>query len=330
MRRREFIALLGGAAAWPMATRAQRLEIPLIGSLHSGSEPGTERFMAAFRAGLKEVGYSEGQNVRIEYRWADGAYEHLPNLMRDLVGLRANVIVAFGTTAIRAAKKVHSESAAAATPIVFAAGNDPVSDGIVASLSRPGGNITGVTSITGELGSKRLDLLSELLPNVSAISLLLNAVNSIAVNERKDAEVAAQALGRQLRAATAKSDRDLERAFEMFVDQSAGAVIVLSDTFFLTRMNQIAALAREHRIPTLAPYREFVTAGGLMSYGASIPDVYHQSGIYTGRVLKGTKPSDLPILQPTKFELVINLKAANELGIEVSPTLLARADEVIE
>src|SRR5262245_46023775 len=204
--------------------------MPLIGSLHSGSEQGTERLMAAFRGSLKEISYAEDHNVRIVYRWADGSYEHLPTLMRDLVGLRPNVIVAFGTTAIRAAKKVHGEPPATAIPIVFAAGNDPVADGIVASLSRPGGNITGVTSITGELGSKRLDLLGELLPNVKAISLLVNADNSIAVNERKDAEVAAQALGRPVTVATAKSDRDLEQAFEMFVDQNVGAAIVLSDT----------------------------------------------------------------------------------------------------
>jgi putative tryptophan/tyrosine transport system substrate-binding protein len=330
VKRREFITLLGAAAAWPLAARAQQTDMPLIGSLHSGSERGTGRLMVAFRAGLKEVGYAEGHNVRVEYRWADGAYEHLPSLMRDLVGLRPNVILAFGTTAIREAKKVQSERAAAAIPIVFAAGNDPVADGIVASLSRPGGNITGVTSITGELGSKRLDLLGELLPNVRAISLLVNADNSIAVNERRDAEVAAQALGRQVTVATAKSDRDLERAFEMFVDQNAEAAIVLSDTFFLARMNQIAALANKHKIPTLAPYREFAIGGGLMSYGASIPDVYRQSGIYAGRVLKGTKPSELPILQPTKFDLVINLKTAKALGLAVPSSLLATADEVIE
>ena len=239
IRRREFVTLLGGAAAaWPLAARAQQPAIPVIGSLHSASDKGTEHFMDAFRQGLKEAGFVEGQNVRIEYRWADGAYDRLPSLTNDLLSLRVNVIVPFGTSAIRAAKVVHATSSATEIPIVFAAGNDPVADGIVASLNRPGGNITGITSIASELGSKRLGLLRELLPDVRTISLLVNTDNSIAVNERKDAQAAAVALGRELEVFAAKNERDLELAFEMSVRRGAGAMIIVSDIFFLSRMSR--------------------------------------------------------------------------------------------
>jgi putative ABC transport system substrate-binding protein len=329
IRRREFITLLGGAAAWPIAAGAQQLAMPVIGSLHAASDKGTEHFMDAFREGLKEAGYVEGQNVKIEYRWADGAYDRLPSLTNDLLGLRINVLVPFGTSAIRVAKVVHASSAAE-IPIVFAAGNDPVADGIVASLNRPGGNITGITSIASELGSKRLGLLRELLPDIRTISLLVNTDNSIGVNERKDAQVAAVALGRELEVFAAKNERDLELAFEMSVRRGAGAMIIVSDTFFLSRMARIAELATQYKLPTLAPYREFAMHGGLVSYGANIPDLYRLAGVYTARVLKGTKPRDLPVLQPTTFDLVINLGAAKTLALDVPPMLLARADEVIE
>jgi putative tryptophan/tyrosine transport system substrate-binding protein len=329
MKRRKFITLLGVAAAWPIAAGAQQLAMPVIGSLHAAPDKGTEHFMDAFREGLKEAGYVEGQNVKIEYRWADGAYDRLPSLTNDLLGLRVNVLVPFGTSAIRVAKVVHASSAAE-IPIVFAAGNDPVADGIVASLNRPGGNITGITSIASELGSKRLGLLRELLPDIRTISLLVNTDNSIGVNERKDAQVAAVALGRELEVFAAKNERDLELAFEMSVRRGAGAMIIVSDTFFLSRMARIAELATQYKLPTLAPYREFATHGGLASYGANIPDLYRLTGIYTARVLKGTKPGDLPVLQPTTFDLVINLAAAKALGLAIPPTLLARADEVIE
>jgi ABC-type uncharacterized transport system substrate-binding protein len=331
IRRRDFITLLGGAAAaLPLAAGAQQLVIPVIGSLHAASDKGTEHFMDAFRQGLKEAGYVEGQNVKIEYRWADGAYDRLPSLTNDLLGLRVNVLVPFGTSAIRVAKVVHAASSAAEIPIVFAAGNDPVADGIVASLNRPGGNITGITSIASELGSKRLGLLRELLPDIRTISLLVNTDNSIGVNERKDAQAAAVALGRELEVFAAKNEPDLELAFEMSVRRGAGAMIIVSDTFFLSRMARIAELANQYKLPTLAPYREFSIHEGLVSYGANLPDLYRLAGVYTARVLKGTKPRDLPVLQPTTFDLVINLRAAKTLALDVPPMLLARADEVIE
>jgi putative ABC transport system substrate-binding protein len=331
MKRREFITVLGGAAAaWPVSARTQPSTMPVIGSLHSASKEGTAHFMAAFQRGLNEVGYVEGQNLAIEYRWANGSYERLAELMAALVTLRVGVIVAFGTTAIRAAKAGHATGPAAAIPIVFAAGNDPVADGIVASLNRPGGNITGVTSITGALASKRLELLREFVPNVATVGFLVNVDNSISTEERRDAEIAARALGRRLRIVNAHNERDLDQAFVTLAQEHVGAVIVGSDTFFLSRMSQIASLATRHSLPAIAPYREFVTAGGLMSYGASISDTYRQAGVYTGRVLKGAKPADLPILQPTKFELVINLKTATALGLTVPNALLVAADEVIE
>jgi putative ABC transport system substrate-binding protein len=333
MKRREFITLLGGAAtAWPLGALSQQVALPVIGALHSASNKGTgtEQLMDAFCQGLKEAGYVEGQNVRIEYRWADGAYDRLPTLTNDLLGLRVNVIVPFGTSAIRAAKVAHAASSATEIPIVFAAGNDPVADGIVASLNRPGGNITGITSVASELGSKRLGLLRELLPDIRTIGLLVNTDNSIAVNERKDAEAAAVALDRELEVFAAKNERDLELAFEISIRRGAGAMVIVSDTFFLSRMAQIAELANQFRLPALAPYREFALNGGLVSYGASLPDLYRLAGGYTARVLKGTKPRDLPVLQPTAFELVINLRAAKTLALNVPPMLLARADEVIE
>ena len=331
VRRRQFLTLLGGAAAaWPLAARAQQPAMPVIGSLHAASQAGTEDFMTAFRQGLKEAGYVEGQTVLIEYRWANGSYDRQSSLMKELIGLRVNVIVTWGPTAIRTAKMVQDAGIGADIPIVFAAGTDPVAEGIVASLNRPGGNITGVTSIAAALAAKRLQLLRELVPNVESIGLLTNSDDSAAVNERRDAEVAASALGWRLRTVVAKNDHELDTAFETLVQKGTSVLVVISDTFFLSRQERIAALATRYRLPTIAPYREFAARGGLMSYGTSIPDVFRQTGVYTGRVLRGAKPADLPILQPTKFEFVINLNTAKTLGLIAPPGLLAIADEVIE
>ena len=330
MGRREFIGALGGAAAWPLAAHAQRGQMPLIGSMHAASQAGNEDFMAAFRQGLKETGYVEGQNVLIEYRWANGSYDRQSSLMKELIGLGVNVIVPWGPTAIRTAKMVQDAGIGADIPIVFAAGTDPVADKIVASLNRPGGNITGVTSIAAALAAKRLQFLRELVPNVESIGLLTNSDDPAAVNERRDAEVAASALGWRLHTVVAKNERELDAAFETLIQKGTGVLLVISDTFFLSRLDRIAALAIRYRLPTIAPYREFTARGGLMSYGTSIPDVFRQTGVYTGRVLRGAKPADVPILQPTKFEFVINLKTAKTLGLTVPPGLLAIADEVIE
>jgi putative ABC transport system substrate-binding protein len=328
--RREFISLLGGAAAWPLAARAQQPAMPVIGSLHGASQAGSEDFMSAFRQGLKEVGYIEGQNVAIEYRWANGSYERQSSLMKELIDLRVNVIATWGPTAIRTAKMVQATGVGTAIPIVFAAGTDPVAEGIVASLNRPGGNITGVTSIVAALAAKRLQFLRELVPNAQSIGLLTNSDDPAAVNERRDAEVAASALGWRLHTVVAKNERELDTAFETLGQKDSSVLVVINDTFFLSRLDRIAALATRYRLPTIAPYREFATRGGLMSYGTSIPDVYRQTGVYTGRVLRGAKPADLPILQPTKFEFVINLKIAKTLGLTVPNQLLVVADEVIE
>jgi putative tryptophan/tyrosine transport system substrate-binding protein len=330
LKRREFITLVGGAVAWPLAARAQQPQLPVIGSMHAASQAGTEDFMTAFRQGLKETGYVEGQNVLIEYRWANGSYDRQSSLMKELIDLRVNIIVTWGPTAIRTAKMVQATGVGTAIPIVFAAGTDPVADGIVASLNRPGGNITGVTSIAAALAPKRLQFLRELVPNVESIGLLTNSDDSAAVNERRDAEVAASALGWRLHTVVAKNERELDTAFETLAQKDTSVLVVISDTFFLSRLDRIAALATRYRLPTIAPYREFTTRGGLMSYGTSIPDVFRQTGVYTGRVLRGAKPADLPILQPTKFEFVINLNTAKTLGLTAPPGLLAIADEVIE
>src|SRR6516162_2597980 len=257
MHRRDFIVGIGGSAAWPFATRAQQAAMPVIGSMHAASQAGTENFMAAFRQGLKETGYVEGQNVTIEYRWANGSYDQQPSLMKELIDLRVNVIVTWGPTAIRTAKMVQDSGIGAAIPIVFAAGTDPVADGIVASLNRPGGNITGVTSIAAALASKRLQFLRELVPNVETMSLLTNSDDPVAINERRDAGVAASALGWRQHTVVAKNERDLDGAFETLIQKGTGVLLVISDTFFLSRLDRIAALATRNRLPTIAPYREF-------------------------------------------------------------------------
>ena len=329
MTRREFITLLGGAAAWPLAARAQQSN-PLVGVLHGGSAAPFVPFMAAFRQGLAEVGFTEGQTVTIEYRWAENQYERLPAMAAELVHRHPAAIYAGGS--VRAAM-----AATSTIPIVFTTGEDPVKAGLVASLNRPGGNVTGVTLFYVELGAKRMEVLRELVPKAEVIGLLVNprspqgiGSNTEAEEQARDAHAAASAMGPQLIVVRASSEREIDEAFAAIVQQRAAALVVASDIFLSTRHDQMIALATRHAMPTIYPQPDAVISGGLLSYGIDIANSYRQVGGYIGRILKGAKPSELPVLQPTKFLLAINLRTAKALGLEVPPALLARADEVIE
>jgi putative tryptophan/tyrosine transport system substrate-binding protein len=327
MKRRQFITLLGGAAvAWPLAARAQPPAMPVIGFLSSGTPQTFAPYVAAFRKGLNETGHVDGQTVAIEYRWAEANYDRLTALSAELV--RRPVAVIFASGGVLTA---HAAKAATATiPIVYTGGGDPVKLGLVPSLNRPSGNITGVNFLANELGAKRLELLQQVVPKATLIGFLVNPLGRNAEFETSDMQEAARALGRQAVVLRASIAGDLETAFTTLAQRRAGALVVAGDPFFDTQRNQIVALAARHALPTMYFLHGFVTAGGLMSYGASITDAYRQAGIYAGKILNGTKPADLPIVQPTKFELVINLKTAKTLGLEVPPSLLAIADEVIE
>ena len=322
MRRRELIALVGGAAVvWPVGVHAQQ-PMPVIGYLSAGSPESDDFRLTAFRQGLNETGYVEGQNVAIEYRWAPGQYDRLPALAADLVRRQVTVIAAVGIPPTFAAKAV---------PIAFLAGVDPVEFGLIASLNRPGGNMTGVAILTAELAGKRLQLLHELVPTAAVISLLVNPTDPAATeSEARNLQDAARFLGLQLHILPASTSSEIDSAFETLVELRAGALVVSTDPFFTNQRAQIVALAARHAVPAIYVWREFATAGGLMSYGTDLADTYRQAGNYTGKILKGAKPSDLPVQQVVKVELVINLTTARTLGLTLPQVLLGRADEVIE
>ena len=327
MNRRAFIgSVIGGLLAWPLAAPAQKSATPVIGFLSSGSPAPWTPFVAAFRRGLNEAGFAEGKNVAIEFRWAEGHYDRMPALAADLVGRQVAVLVATGGGASVLAAK----AATSTIPIVFTLGSDPVELGVVASLSRPGGNITGVSFMTFQLDAKRLELLHELVPNVSVIALLVNADDPLAESKAKAAQEAARSLGLQLHVLRARTEQDIEAAFTTLVQLRASALVVAADPFFNVRREQIVGLAARHAVPAIHEWREFVMAGGLISYGPSLSEAYRQAGIYTGKILDGAKPADLPVEQPTKFELVINLNTARALGITIPQSLMLRADEVIQ
>jgi putative tryptophan/tyrosine transport system substrate-binding protein len=326
VKRRQFITLLSGAAAWPLAAGAQQAPMPIVGFVEGRSAEATVRQAAAFRKALSETGYVEGQNVMVEYHWLDGQYDRLPAVMADLVRRRVAVIAAFSNAPALAAK-----AATSTIPIVFGVGQDPVRMGLVASLARPGGNATGINFFNQEAVAKRLGLLHDLVPKAVRIAVLVNPTNTSATEPTlREIREAARVLGLQIAVLNASTSPEIEVAFSTLVPDRADALFVAPDSFFTGRPVQFATLAAHHKVPAAYTQRDFVEAGGLMSYGTDIPDMFRQVGVYTGQILKGVKPADLPVAQSTKFEFVINLQTAKLIALEIPPTLLARADEVIE
>ena len=326
MQRRKYIALLGGAAAWPFAARAQQPALPVIGFLSSASPDLYANRLRAFRQGLKEAGYVEGQNVAIEYRWAESQNDRLPALAAELVQRHVDVIAAAGGTPSAVAAK----AATTTIPVVFGVAVDPVKIGLVASLNRPGGNLTGITNLNVEVGPKRLELLRELIPTATIIAVLVNPTSPIAEPFSRSMQAAARTLGQQVHVLQASAEQDFDRVFADLVRLRAGALVICPDVFFNTKIEQLAVLSLRHAVPEIFQYREFAAAGGLISYGSDETEYYRLIGIYAGRILKGEKPADLPVVQSTKVEMILNLKTAKALGITVPLPLLGRADEVIE
>jgi putative tryptophan/tyrosine transport system substrate-binding protein len=327
MRRREFITLVGGAAAaWPMLVRAQQASLPVIGFLHSATASAYARMTAALRKSLNDAGYIEGQNVAIEYRWAEGQFDRLPNMAADLVRHQVSVIFAGGGLDPSLAAK----AATSKIPIVFANGTDPVEAGLVGSLDHPGTNVTGTTFLLNTLGPKELEILHELVPKAAQVAALINPKSSTAASQLKDLEDTARAFGQQLSILHASTQSDIETVFSSLAQNQVGGLVIGADAFFFSRRDQFVSLATRYSIPTVYPWREAVVTGGLASYGSSVTDAYRLAGIYIGRILKGDKPANLPVQQSTKTELVINLKTAKALGINIPNTLVGRADELIE
>jgi len=326
MDRRMFVsAVAGGLVVWPLAAHAQRQVLPVIGYLANASAAGFTNYVDAFRRGLGEMGYVEGQNVAIEYRWTEGQRDRLPGFARDLADRQVAVIVATGGSAPALAAKAATTS----IPIVFTGGTDPVRSGLVASLGRPGGNATGVLNVATALTAKRLALLREVVPAVTLIAVLINPASTDA-QEMSEIQEAARSLGQQIAVVEARNKGDLDHVFASIMQTHAGALFVSGDPLFTDARTQLTALAAKYKIPASYSFRDLAVAGGLMSYGANLPDVHRQAGVYTGRILKGVKPADLPVLQPTKFDLVINMKTAKALGITIPQSVLLRADEVIQ
>lgn len=326
MRRRDFItALGGGVAAWPLAARAQRTAIPVIGYLAAGNPNSEKRLVDAFLKGLGEAGYEDGKNARIEYRWAENQYDRLPSMAADLVGREIAVIAATTTPAVRTAK-----AAAGAIPIVFTTIADPVQIGFVASLNRPGGNVTGATMLSVEVGPKLMELLHGAVPSASTMALLLNPTNPNAETQSKSSQQAAHKLGLTLHVLNASAEGDFDPVFAKLGELKAGALVIGHDVFFNAQTKQLAALTLRNKIPAIYTLSEFAASGGLISYGASRVDAWHQAGVYVGRILKGEKPAELPVIQPTTFEMAINLKTARAFGVSIPLTLIASADEIIE